>query len=55
LYSISIEDLEKNYDRVATISNHFLQDIIARFSQYYSRQGQPDYDFDLMLEKILPE
>ncbi len=30
------------YERIATISQPFLKDIIARFSQYYSRQGQPE-------------
>lgn len=30
------------YERVASISSPFLKDIIARFSRYYARQGQPD-------------
>lgn len=48
--SIDIRAIEnrEDYERVATISQPFLKDIIARFSQYYSRQGQPD----LLHEKI---
>lgn len=38
----------KGYERIATISQPFLKDIISRFSQYYSRQGQPE----LMQEKV---
>ena len=30
------------YERVASISAPFLKDIIARFSRYYARQGQPN-------------
>jgi hypothetical protein len=36
-----LENGEK-YARLATVSQPFLKDIIARYSQYYSRQGQPD-------------
>lgn len=31
------------YERVASISSPFLKDIIARFSHYYARQGQPEF------------
>lgn len=30
------------YDRIASMSSPFLKDIIARFSLYYARQGQPN-------------
>lgn len=33
------------------IAPSFVKDVIARFSSYYARQGQPDIDF----EKFLPE
>ncbi len=33
---------DSNIESVATISAPFLKDIIARFSYYYSRQGQPE-------------
>lgn len=35
-------DNQEIYERIATVSQPFLKDIVARFSQYYSRQGQPD-------------
>lgn len=28
------------------ISSLFLKDIVARFSSYYARQGQPDIDYE---------
>ena len=53
--SISVTDLEKHdqFVRVATVSQFFLKDIIARFSQYYSRQGQPDLMKDLVMRVLL--
>ena len=32
----------KEYTPIASISSIFLKDIIARFSAYYARQGQPN-------------
>lgn len=44
-----IENIEKieidSFSREASISSPFLKDIIARFSQYYARQGQPNLLF----------
>ncbi|MGE4419810.1 MAG: hypothetical protein AB7D38_08245 [Sulfurimonas sp.] len=44
-----IENKEKaeinSFSREASISSPFLKDIIARFSQYYARQGQPNLLF----------
>lgn len=34
------------------ISSHFIKDIISRFSSYYARQGQPDFDFDSISSQI---
>lgn len=31
-----------SYERVASISSPFLKDVVARFSLYYARQGQPN-------------
>lgn len=39
-------------DRIATISSPFIKDIIARFSSYYSRQGQPTFSQDVIVEKL---
>jgi len=39
------ELLESNkLERIATISQPFLKDIISRYSNYYSRQGSPDFN-----------
>lgn len=40
----AIEDART--ERIATISHPFLKDVIARYSNYYSRQGSPDFDSD---------
>jgi len=37
------------------ISSHFVKDIVSRYSGYYARQGQPDFDFEKLSEKIIPE
>ncbi len=41
------------YDRIASVNEPFLKDIIARFTSYYARQGSPDLDTDLILEKLI--
>lgn len=33
------------------ISPPFVKDIVARFSSYYARQGQPDIDFDKFINR----
>lgn len=43
------------YQRIATVSMPILKDIIARFSQYYSRQGQPDLNIEEELQSMLPD
>lgn len=52
LENISFEEV-KTYERIAAITGPFIKDIVARFSQYYSRQGQPDFDVDRILNSIL--
>jgi hypothetical protein len=34
------------------ISNAFTKDIVSRFSSYYARQGQPDFDFVALADKL---
>lgn len=36
------EEFIKTFDRIGSISSPFLKDVIARFSLYYARQGQPN-------------
>ncbi len=40
------------YNRVASINEPFLKNIIARFTSYYARQGSPDFDIDVILKKL---
>jgi len=35
------------------LTNFFVKDILSRFSAYYARQGQPDFEFDTEAEKII--
>ena len=43
------------YDRVASIHEPFLKNIIAKFTSYYARQGSPDFDIDIILKKLRNE
>lgn len=38
--------------RNATVSMPFLKDIISRYSNYYSRQGSPDFNFDEVYKSL---
>lgn len=42
----------KEIKRIATVSMPFLKDIISRYSNYYSRQGSPDFDSDEVFMSI---
>jgi len=45
-YSEYLSERESNikeYKKIASIASPFLKDIIARFSAYYARQGQPNF------------
>ncbi|EMU52157.1 hypothetical protein [Clostridium butyricum] len=44
VHSLLRTEIVDNYDRVASVSDAFIKDIIARFSHYYSRQGQPSFN-----------
>ena len=49
---INPEDLN-TYDRVASIHEPFLKDIIVKFTSYYARQGSPDLDIDIILKSLI--
>jgi hypothetical protein len=40
-------------NRIATVSAPFLKDIISRYSNYYSRQGSPDFNVDEVYNSLL--
>ena len=45
--TFKLKDFRKTFeDPIAKISPSFVRDIVARFSSYYARQGQPDFDLD---------
>lgn len=48
--SFSKKDLQTNYGKpIIQIAPFFCKDIVARFSSYYARQGQPDIDYDTFI------
>ena len=50
LITLTTEDYDSKYERPAVqISPSFVKDIVARFSSYCARQGQPDIDLDGLL------
>ncbi|RSN81531.1 hypothetical protein EA770_10460 [Acinetobacter baumannii] len=50
--SIEPEKLAKEYSSIIIrISPFFLNNIQARFSRYYARQGQPDIDYSIFIEE----
>lgn len=56
--SMPVEEIENGIlkseiDRFATISMPFLKDLIGRYSNYYSRQGSPDFDSDEIINSLL--
>ncbi len=50
--SFTEKEINDNFLPIATVTDKFCKDIIARFSGYYARQGQPNFDtakiYDLM-------
>ena len=50
--TVETEKLTERFDLPAKvqISPPFVKDIVARFSSYYARQGQPDIDFTDLLD-----
>lgn len=42
-----------NYKKIGVITESFKRDIVARFSSYYHRQGQPEFNCDSVLNKFL--
>jgi len=51
--SVRHKDLGDGIIKIAEVFETFLKDIIARFSNYYARQGSPDFDVESILEKML--
>lgn len=47
------EFIGRNLVKIGTITDSFKRDIIARFSSYYQRQGQPTFNTDSILKNYL--
>ena len=45
-----IDDI--NYKKIGVITESFKRDIVARFSAYYHRQGQPEFNCDCVLKSL---
>lgn len=50
-----LELLELFNEPELKIQEYFVKNILSRFSSYYARQGQPDFDFKNEAEKIVQE
>jgi len=51
--SLKKQVIDSDFERVASITDKFAKDIIARFSHYYARQGQPELNVGELIKKIL--
>lgn len=54
LVSVKPNDLKK-FKAFATVSSMFVKEITAKFSHYYSRQGQPDFKIEYILDQLTNE
>lgn len=51
--SYKMKDINKEFEPVnVQISAQFIKDIVSRFSSYYARQGQPDFDRDALYTQL---
>lgn len=54
LSSYKKKDFEQMFDKPSIqISPSFAKDVVARFSSYYARQGQPDIENDDLISKLI--
>jgi len=45
----------KTMERIATVSMPFLKDIVSRYSNYYARQGSPDFDTNEIFKTLFKD
>lgn len=54
LISYKKKDFQQMFDKpLIQISPSFAKDVVARFSSYYARQGQPDIENDDLISKLI--
>lgn len=51
--TMQLSGIDTDFERIASVTEKFAKEIVARFSHYYARQGQPDLDIDDLMKKIL--
>lgn len=53
VHSVGKETIKTKFDTPKLqVTHHFIKDIAARFSSYYARQGQPDFNFKKLADEI---
>ena len=51
--SVRVKEFAKAHTKMGTITTSFLKDLVARFSNYYARQGQPDFESERLVKDLL--
>ena len=51
--SFTKSEIETNFSFIATVTDKFCKEIISRFTHYYSRQGQPNFNFDNIYKTMI--
>jgi hypothetical protein len=52
LKSLKPKEIKKQFKIIGKVTSPFLKDIIARFSTYYARQGQPEFDMTQIFDAL---
>ena len=56
MISYSFDEIKENFDVTDfKVQNSIIKNVLSRFSNYYSRQGQPDFDFEYEMKKVIKE
>lgn len=53
--TVPYEKINSSFELICKIAYPYTKDIVSRFSAYYSRQGQPDFNFEDITENIMQE
>jgi len=51
--SLTTSEIKGNFKHIATVTDKFCKDIIVRFSHYYARQGQPNFNYNNLYKSII--
>ena len=54
--TVAPEDIEIKFNEPKVkIQDFFIKNILNRFSSYYARQGQPDFDLDKEVSRLIED